>query len=244
MGVANKTQRSRFSKVFGTDLKDSIWALHEWNLDIRNFSIYLVGEAKDYGNDSKLSEPGVEYQMASRLIKNLQILATLDPVRVILIHMKTCGGSWEEGMAIYDAIKAVPNKVVILNYTHARSMSSVILQAADKRVMMPHSHFMFHDGALEVSGTYKSVITNVAWAEKEKPIMEDVYINRMKERGRYRRWSRDSIRTMLREQMDKKEDVFLSAIQAVDWGLADSIFDGNWDQLRKRFPRVIIAKKT
>lgn len=214
-------------------LHDAIRAVHEWNVDVRQFAIHITGESRDYNSDELLDEPGVEYQMSARLIKNLQILRDLDPARPILIHMKTCGGDWNEGMAMYDAILYASNPVVILNYTHARSMSSIILQAADKRVMMPHSHFMFHDGTLEVSGTYKGAITNIEWSKKEHPVMVDIYASRMKEKGKFSKKTKIEIKEMLERQMDKREDVFLMAQEAVSWGLADSIFDGNWQKLTK-----------
>ena len=219
-------------------LHDSVRAVQEWNIDVRQFSIYLVGESREYDSNELPDEPGVEYQMSTRFIKNLRILADLDPVRPILVHMKTCGGWWGEGMAIYDAIKYAPNPTVILNYTHARSMSSIILQAADKRVMMPHGHFMLHDGTLAVRGTYKGVITNVEWAKKEHPVMLDIYASRMKEKGKFSKKPKEEIKTMLEKQMNLKEDVFLTAQESVSWGLADQIFDGNWQKLTKYVRRI------
>jgi ATP-dependent protease ClpP protease subunit len=38
-------------------------------------------------------------------------------------------------------------------------MSSLIFLAADKRVMMPHSTFMFHDGTMAQEGTVKQFYT-------------------------------------------------------------------------------------
>ncbi len=220
-------------KRVNSALHDAIRAVHEWNIDIRQFAIHLTGELREYDSNDLPSEPGVEYQMSARFIKNLQILADQDPTRPILVHMKTNGGDWNEGMAIYDAIYCAPNPIVILNYTHARSMSSILFQAADRRVMMPHSHFMFHDGTLEVSGTYKGAVTNVEWVKKEHAAMVDIYANRMKERGRYSKIAKADIKKMIESQINLKEDVFLTAQQAIDWGLADCIFDGNWSKLTK-----------
>lgn len=219
-------------------LHDAIRAVQEWNIDVRQFSIYLTGEQREYDSNELPEEPGVEYQMSARLIKNLQILRDLDPIRPILIHMKTCGGDWTEGMAIYDAILYAMNPVVILNYTHARSMSSIIFQAADRRVMMPHSHFMFHDGTLAVSGTFKGAITNVEWLKKEHPAMVNIYASRMKEKGRFSKKTKEEIKEMIERQMNIKEDVFLTAQETVSWGLADSIFDGNWHKLTKYVRRA------
>lgn len=239
MPSRSQVRRSRFVKVFGTDLPEVLVAVQEYDIDIRNFAIYLGGISRNYDNSDDVLEPGVEYQMATRFIKNIRTLSTLDPVRPILVHMKTCGGIFEEGMAIYDAIKLAPNKIVILNYTHARSMSSIILQAADKRVMMPNSYFMVHEGTFSIDpGTHKYFISNAEWNKRSAETMLKIYVEKMKEKGRFRRWSKDKIRDYLQELMDRKQDVFLPAERTVEWGLADSIFDGNWENLRKRFPRV------
>lgn len=218
-------------------IHDSIRAIHDWNVDVRQFAIHLTGEAVDYISGAEPSEPGVEYKMSARLIKNLQILSDLDPARPILIHMKTCGGDWNEGMAVYDAIRNAANPIVILNYTHARSMSSIIFQAARRRVMMPHSHFMFHDGTLSLAGTYRGVMANAKWEEKMHSAMLDIYASRMKEKGRFSKIPKIEIKEMLEGHMEKKEDVFLTANETVAWGLADSIFDGNWQKLTKYLKR-------
>lgn len=223
--------------MFGTEMHESISEVQEWNLDIRQFALYLTGEKIDYdANDDydKREEPGVEYQMSARLIKNLHILADIDPKRPILIHMKTNGGDWGEGMAIYDAIKFSQNPIVILNYTHARSMSSIILQAPKKRVMMPHSHFMFHEGTIAVAGTWKQTASAMKFAERDNPVMLDIYASRMKEKGIYSKKSKKDIKEMLQGLMNQKEDVFLTARETVNWGLADEIFDGNWQKLKQR----------
>jgi ATP-dependent protease ClpP protease subunit len=170
--------------------------------------------------------------MTNRFIRNLNILIrkSQDP---ILIHMKTNGGDWQEGMAIYDAIISCPNNVCILSYTHARSMSSIIFQAADKRVMMPHSMFMFHDGTMGYEGTSKQFLIEADELKKSLDIMLDIYIDSMKQSGKMMKLGRDKIKAWLKNQMNKKEDVYLNAQQAIDHGFADEIFDGEWDNLLK-----------
>ena len=208
--------------------------IHTHNIDITNNEIYLVG-SEQYINREDDSDPGVDFSMASRFIKNLRILTT-QSASPILIHMKSCGGYWEEGMAIYDAIRACPNKTVILNYNHARSMSSIIFQAADRRVMMPNSTFMFHEGSIEFSGTPKLLRTENEQEIKCLETMLDIYIEALK-RGKMKNKSKKKLRDWLIAQMNQKEDVYLDAQSAVDYGFADFIFgkrlDYNWDDLRK-----------
>lgn len=214
--------------------------LHAHGINLMDFSIYLTGYPKEYGDggDAQYDEPGVEYQMATQFIKNLHILSSKDPKKPILIHMKTCGGYWEEGMAIFDAIRACPNPTTILSYTHARSMSSIILQAADKRVLMPHSYFLFHEGTLALSGTSKVVLSMARWEEKiTGPTMLDIYSHSLKKKGKYSKHSPAWIKAMLQKHMNAKEDVHLTAREAVDWGFADEVFGAggrfDWESLRK-----------
>lgn len=212
---------------------DPVWHLHEYDVDLASNHIYLFGsETYAAGNaGGEDAEPGIEYVIANRFIRNLNLCMRVNPDTPIVIHMKTNGGYWEEGMAIYDAIKSCPFPVTILNYTHARSMSSIIFQSANKRVMMPHSTFMFHDGTLGVDGTVKQVISAVDFGRIQDAQMMKIYIDNLKLKGKYSSRSRKFIHEWLREQMDKKEDVFLTAEQAVEYGFADTIFDYNWAKL-------------
>lgn len=227
--IENEVSHS-IDKMVKYKAEDPIHTIHEHNFDIKSNHIYLFGEESYIAEDSNGVEPGVEFSMANRFIKNLNILMRKSE-EPILIHMKTCGGIWEEGMAIYDAIKACPSMITILNYTHARSMSSLIFQAADKRVMMPNSTFMFHDGTMAYSGTAKQFLTEAKQLERSNRIMIDIYINSLKKKGKFKKRSRQFIENWLREQMDKKEDVYLDAKQAIEYGFADEIFgsDGHYD---------------
>jgi ATP-dependent Clp protease protease subunit len=215
------------------EIDDDMYTLHEYDLDYENNEIYLIG-AREYssgtGGDFD-SEPGVEHIMAGRFIKNLQALMKKEGNEPIVIHMKTCGGHWQEGMAIYDAIKNCPNPITVISYTHARSMSSLIFLAANKRVMMPHSTFMFHEGSMFGGGTVKQYLTEASEVKKAGDQMLKVYIDALKKQGKFKRWSRQKIKDMLIHEMAYKEEVYLSAEEAVKWGFADEVFNGNWEKL-------------
>lgn len=223
--------KEKLKKGYKSD--DPVSQLHDYNIDIPSNHLFLFGE-ESYGDSLEGAEPGVEYIMANTFIRNLNILMRKSD-KPILIHMKTCGGDWKEGMAIYDSIKSCPNPVIILNYTHARSMSSLIFQAADKRVMMPHSTFMFHDGTMAVDGTVKQFYTEHEQTRIQEEQMLAIYIASMKAQGTFKDHKPEKIKKWLRDQMDRKEDVYLNAVQAVEYGFADEIFgaDGvyDWDAL-------------
>lgn len=206
--------------------------IHLYDLDIENNHIYLMGVDRGYEIVNGTDEPGVEYVMTNRFIRNFNICLITNPLKPIIIHMKTCGGDWGEGMAIYDTIKSSPQPVIILNYTHARSMSSIIFQAATKRVMMPHSHFMFHQGSYGAEGTVKQVRTGIEYDKKSDKVMNGIYINRMKNAEYWKGKSDKQINNWLNSKMDKKEDVYLSALDTIKFGFADEIFY-SWENLIK-----------
>lgn len=214
--------------------EDLIWHAHEFDIDLKSNHIYLFG-AEQYSagalaNDNP-SEPGIEYIIANRFIRNLNLCMRANPQKPILIHMKTCGGDWSEGMAIYDAIKSCTSPVTILNYTHARSMSSIIFQAANRRVMMPNSYFMFHDGTLGIDGTVKTVESFVGFNKISNNTMLNIYYESMNRCGVFKGKSKKTIRKWLNTQMNRKEDVYMTSEQAVKYGFADEVFDYNWAKL-------------
>ena len=226
----SKAQNEEVMKINKSD--DHISKIHDYQLDIQNNNIYLFPWKELAGfTEFPGTEPGVEFTMSSKFILNARLCMQSNPNSPLMVHMKTCGGDWNEGMAIFDMLINYPCDTTILNYTHARSMSSIIFQAATKRVMMPHSYFMFHDGTYSDSGTLKTVLSGLAFYDKTGPVMLNLYTERMKQRGKFSSWSRERIKDFLVDEMNKKEDVYLTAKEAVEWGLADSIFDGNWGGL-------------
>jgi ATP-dependent Clp protease protease subunit len=202
---------------------------HTYGVDLKSNQIFLTGD-ESYVTGAGYEyaqEPGVEYVMASRFIRNMHLCMQVNPKKPITIHLKTCGGLWEEGMAIYDTIKGCPNHVTIINYTHARSMSSLIFCAGDKRIMMPHSCFMIHDGTYGIEGTVKYVNSNINFSNKTTyPQMMNVYAGIMKHEGSYKGQPEYKIKKHLRYLMDKKEDVFFTPEQAIEYGFAHEIFAG------------------
>lgn len=214
---------------------DPLYYMLESDLDLKSNHIYLFG-MEHYGTGQGFEntfEPGVEYAMANRFIRNLNVCMRVNPEKPLLIHMKTCGGDWTEGMAIYDAIKSFPWHVTILSYTHARSMSSLILQAANKRVLMPNSYFMFHDGTFQISGTVKSVKSAVKFSRTAEQTMLNIYAKAMTYHGVLADKTQQYLKRWLRARMDKEEDVYMSAKEAVKHGFADEIFDADWARLVK-----------
>jgi len=211
-----------------------LYYIHNYGIDIMTREIWLVpNQDITVGSGEDIPEPGVEYSMATQFLKNMHILMNISD-EPITVHMKTCGGDWSEGMAIYNMIKNCPCAVTLLNYTHARSMSSIIMCGADKRVMMPDSEFMFHHGTMSFEGTVTQFITAAEELKKSREKMLEVYIRVMKRDSKiWKDKTRKSCKEWLLGRMEKKEEVYLTASQAIANGFADELFDGRWDELQK-----------
>jgi ATP-dependent protease ClpP protease subunit len=111
-------------------------------------------------------------------------------------------------------------------------MSSLIFCAADRRVLMPHSVFMFHDGSMGYDGTAKQFLTEAEQLKQTSTQMLDIYTDcMMKHSDLWKDKTRAQCRKWLRERMDKKEEVCLRPAEAIENGFADFVFDGDWDLL-------------
>ena len=152
--------------------KEEEMSIERWfnnNLDTQNRTIYM-------GSISGGSyESGVDNFMAEYFIKALHILENINNEPVIII-MNNPGGSWYHGMAIFDAITYSPCSIIIKVYGSAMSMGSVILQAADYRIMMPNARMMIHYGTNGFFGDAKNL---ERWSDEGIRInleMENIYI--------------------------------------------------------------------
>ena len=176
----------------------------------------------------------IDDRTAHRFIRNLQILNDMrkkgghrcDP---ILVHFMSCGGCWDYGMAMYDAIKnscddPSLSNIVCLSYAHARSMSSIIPQAAKWRVIMPTAYVMLHDGGYEDEGNYKSVKFGLKFSERVvEPRMMQIYVEKCVAGKRFENWTAEKIQKHLEEKIAYEDDFYLTAREAVDYGLMDAV---------------------
>jgi len=215
---------------------DALRTLHEYSIIPAARELWLCGNPDSpSAKEDADEEPGVEFSMADRFLKGLRFLVLADDTAPILVHMNSYGGDVYQGMALYDAIRFCPAPVTILNYAGARSMSAVILQAADWRVMLPDSYFMFHMGSTGIKGDAQRVYSQMAFERRYDRLVIDIWGAAMKScpHGQFRKRSLEWIRKMLKARMREETDVFLTPAEAVDWGLADEVFAGDWPGLKK-----------
>ena len=154
------------------DFLELVNHVHNYDLNLFNREIYLHSHYSGHDEES-----GIEYRMATQFVKNLHLLDQ-DSRESILIHLHSPGGDWIHGMAIFDAIKYSSSCINILAYGEVSSMSSVLFQAANKRIMMPSCEFMIHRGFLTLEGVATTVQSNAAWNKKTDMTMLRLYASR------------------------------------------------------------------
>lgn len=215
---------------------ETVFMVHDQCVDLEQGEIYLFSDIEwSYGTvGDDFPDPGVTYIMAMKFIKNLRILSNfLGEDQSIIIHMNTPGGCWRAGMACYMALQACPQTTIVLNYGEARSMSSLIPQAADLFYMMPkYSRFMYHTGYMGGEFTGTQMDTEYREWKLSQKHMDNIYIDAIKRRkGLWHKKTRPQIRKILRAKMKEHEEVYLDPEEAVAHGFADGIFDGDWSAL-------------
>lgn len=203
--------------------QNDAYLIHLTGLDIENRIIYLNGE-----DLVENSEPGVDYRMSSKFIKNINILSNKYGVNdPITIHMNTIGGEWSYGMAIYDAIKSFNGKVTIIAHSWARSMSSIILQAASdgERKITKNAAFMVHFGTASEDGHYVAVKSSIEYQVKTEHIMLSIYANRCKN-GEFfvqNNYNEQNTYDYILSKIEKKSDWWMTSQEALYYGFVDKI---------------------
>lgn len=192
--------------------KDDVDKLIDNDIYLPTRTLY-VGSVSEHEGESL----GVDYAMAERTVKNLHILESSAPLgdKPINIILNTEGGYWEHGMAMYDAIRKCKNHVTITVSGQAMSMGSIILQAADERLIEENATFMIHYGELNVGGHVKTVYRWADSSKKNDRKMEDIFLARI--RVAHPDFQRKKLFEML------KFDTILDAREAVLLGLADGV---------------------
>ena len=152
---------------------------------------------------------GVDTLMAEKIIKSLHLLSNLsnEPIRIIL---NSKGGGWYDGMACYDAIKACPCHITIEVIGACMSMATILLQAADFRVVYPNTTFMVHDGS---DGFFGEARNFESWGNESKRLRErmyEIYAKTSKKPANF--WKKKCM-----------SDAIIVAEEAVELGLADKI---------------------
>ena len=195
-----------------------ITEIHNHHINHLNREVYL------HGHIDAEEEMGVEYRMATSFVKNLHILEAQNSQN-ILVHMHTIGGNWSDGMAIFNAMRLSRAPITILGYAQASSMSGIVFQAAEKRVLMPDCEMMIHHGSISLDDSTVAAKSAIDQNERNCRRMLEVFAERAVH-GKYfkdRKYSARKANNFIDQKIKQVGDWYLMPDEAVYYGFADGI---------------------
>ncbi len=158
----------------------------------------------------------VEDYMANLIVSQLLFLESENPDADITLYINSPGGVITSGMSIYDTMQYIKPDVVTVVNGQACSMGSFLAQAgtAGKRMVLPNSRTMIHQPSGGARGMQSDIEIQYKEITHMKKQLTNLYVKHNTKGKTYEDFERD---------MDR--DTFLTAQEAVDYGLADSVIE-------------------
>ncbi len=164
----------------------------------------------------------IDDHIASLAIAQMLFLASEDPNKDINLYINSPGGSVHSGLAIYDTMQFVKNDIVTISMGLSASMAQVLLCAGTKgkRFALPHSRILMHQPLGGTQGQASDI---------------EIYTKEMLR-------TRDTIFRIISEhtgkdpgqiKKDADRDKYMSAQEALDYGIIDEIMVKKADTEKK-----------
>ncbi len=160
--------------------------------------IFIVGQIEDH--------------MANLIVAQLLFLESENPDKDISIYINSPGGVVTSGMAIYDTMQFIKPDVSTLCIGQAASMGALLLAggADGKRFALPHSRVMIH----QPLGGFQGQATDIDIHAREILSMRDRLNSIL---------ARHTGQSMDRIAEDTERDNFMSADDAAEYGMVDTV---------------------
>jgi len=168
----------------------------------------------------------VHDDMANSISSQMLFLEAEDSTKDILLYINSPGGVVTAGLSIYDTMQYIKPDVATIVNGQAASMGSFLAQAgaAGKRSVLPESRTMIHrvsGGTRGASGTvyeqelqFEDMKRSIEEGQRLNERLTQLYVKHNSKKKKYKEIS---------ETM--KHDTFLSATDAVEFGLADQVIE-------------------
>ncbi|MFL5653412.1 MAG: ATP-dependent Clp protease proteolytic subunit [Ktedonobacteraceae bacterium] len=156
----------------------------------------------------------IEETMANLVVAQLLFLAAEDSKREINVYINSPGGAVTAGLAIYDTMRILPCPVATTCVGFAASFGTVLLMAGDHglRRSLPHARIHIHQPLIQ--GGIGGQATDIDIQAREILHTRDV-LNEIIEHH--------TGQTLERIRRDTERDFFMSAVEAVEYGIIDEV---------------------
>ncbi len=161
----------------------------------------------------------IDDDVANIIIAQLLYLDSQTPIdkdKTIKMYINTPGGIVSSGLAIYDTMQLISSPVETICTGMAASMGSILLAGGSKRSILPHGKVLIHQPLGECSGQASDILIHAEEIKKNRDILIDIlakHTNQTKEK--------------LLKDMDR--DYWMSAEEALNYGIIDYIYGNNKD---------------
>jgi len=161
----------------------------------------------------------IDDEIANQIIGVLLYLDSEDSTKPIYLYINCPGGSVIAGLALFDTMNHVKSPIVTINLGLAASMASFLLAAGKKgsRMALPNSRVMIHQPMGGAQG------------QAEDIKVEAAQIMRIKD-NLVRMYSQMTGQTQEQVIIDLDRDNFMSAQEALEYGLIDQVIKINEDK--------------
>jgi ATP-dependent Clp protease protease subunit len=162
--------------------------------------VFCVGPVEDY--------------MANVIVAQLLFLEAENPDKDINLYINSPGGSVTAGMAIFDTMRFIRPQVSTICIGQAASMGAFLLAAGakGKRYCLPNARVMIHQPSAGFSGQASDIAIHAKEILSIKAKMNELMAG-------------FTGRPLEQIERDVDRDYFLSAPEARDYGLVDSVLD-------------------
>ena len=153
-------------------------------------------------------------EVANAIVAQLLFLQSDDPKADVHLYINSPGGSVSSGMAIYDTMQFVDCDVATYCIGQCASMGAVLLTAGTqgKRHALPNSRIMIHQPLAGMQGTAEDIMIHAKEFRKIKERLNRILIQH-------------TGRPLEEIEKDTDRDRFMSADEALDYGLIDRVID-------------------
>jgi ATP-dependent Clp protease, protease subunit len=160
----------------------------------------------------------VEDHMANLVVAQLLFLESENPDKDIHLYINSPGGVVTAGLSIYDTMQFIKPDVSTICLGQAASMGALLLAggAKGKRYCLPHSRMMIH----QPLGGFQGQATDIDIHAKEI-LQTRERLNRI--------LARHTGQPIERIDRDTDRDRFMSGVDAVEYGLIDSVLESRTD---------------
>ena len=154
----------------------------------------------------------VNDQVASSIVAQLLFLEAQDPDKDIYFYINSPGGVITSGLSMFDTMNYIKPDIVTICIGQAASMGAFLLASGTKgkRYALPHARIMIH----QPSGGAQGQSTDIQIQAKEIQRLKDTLNEILAEK---------TGKTAKRVEKDTERDNFMSAKEAVEYGLIDKV---------------------